>query len=176
MTAHSTVRWRIIVAVVALSAGCGGNGGGGTGGRPLEAEITDAIHAFWQGTSVPEGVPILFAYEYADHEDTDVCQHLAPRDRWFAQRTSLVEPGKLEQSAMTTAAVAYLEGEGFTLSRWKTSAADAPVINGFIGHRDQTAIQVDVTDEGRTDLTVRMGPCATPTLDGFTEPLYQRIQ
>jgi hypothetical protein len=175
MTARSTARWRVIVAVVALSAGCGGNGGG-TGGRPLEAEITAAIDHFWKGTSVAENVPIVFGYEYADHEDTDVCQHLAPKDRWYAQRTSLIEPGKVEQSAMTKATVDYLEREGFTISRWRTSSTEAPVIYGFIGHRDQTAIQVDVTDEGRTDLTVRMGPCATPTLDGYTEPLFERIE
>ncbi len=47
---------------------------------------------------------------------------------------------------------------------------------GFIGHKETTAIEVDIDDVGRTDLTVRMGPCATPTLDGFTEPLYQRMQ
>jgi hypothetical protein len=175
MSARWTGRWRVIVAVVALSAGCGGNGGG-TGGRPLEVEVTTAIEHFWKGTNVPDGVPIVFSYEYADHEDTKVCQHLAPADRWFAQRTSLVEPGKLQQSAMTEATVSYLQREGFTISRWKRSAPEAPVTYGFIGHRDQTAVKVDVTPEGRTDLTVRMGPCATPTLDGFTEPLYERIQ
>jgi len=174
MTGRTTGRWTVIVAVVALSAGCGGNGGG-AGARPLEAEISAAIDHFWKGAGVPENVPVLFGYEYADHADTDVCQHLASKERWFAQRTSLVEPGKVEQSAMTKATVDYLQREGFTISRWKTSAADAPVTYGFIGHKEQTAIQVDVTGEGRTDLVLRMGPCATPTLDGYTEPPFERI-
>ena len=174
MTGRSTRTWTVIVAAVALSAGCGGNGGG-AGGRPLEAEITAAIDHFWTGTGVPENDPVLFGYEYADHEDTDVCQQLAPKERWFAQRTSLLEPGKVEQSTMTKATDDYLQRQGFTISRWKTSAADAPVTYGYIGHKGQTAIQVDVTGQGRTDLVMRMGPCATPTLDGSSEPPFERI-
>lgn len=168
--------WRVIVATMVISAGCGGDDSGSGAEGPLYGEITEVIGAFWEGTGVSGDAPIVFGYDYQTHEDTKSCQDLAEDDRWYAERTSLVEPGKVTQAAMTEAAIAYLQREGFTVSRWRTSATDAPVALGFIGHKGDTAIEVDVSDDGRTDLAVRMGPCATQTLDGFTEPLYQRIE
>ena len=172
---RSRLLGRVIVLAMALSAGCGGNGTDTKGEGPLDAEITAAISAFWKGTGVADGVAQVFGYDYQTHKSTSRCQHLPEADRWYAERTSLVEPGKVAQSTMTEATRSYLEREGFTVTRWRTSATDAPVAYGFIGHKADTAIGVDVSDDGRTDLTVRMGPCATPTLDAFTEPLYQRI-
>jgi len=168
----------VIVGAMAL-AGCGGGGGsGGTGSSeegPLDEALKAAITHFWVGTGVPDDLPLRFGYQYDTHTETKSCQHLAEADRWYAERTSVLNQGERDQKTMVDATVAYLQREGFTISRWKTSATDAPVAYGFIGHRDTTAIEVDIDDQGRTDLAVRMGPCATPTLDGFTEPLYERI-
>ena len=168
----------VIVGAMAL-AGCGGGGGSGgsasTEEGPLDEALKAAITHFWEGTGVPADLPIRFGYKYRTHTETKSCQHLAVDDRWYAERTSVLNLGERDQKAMVDAAVAYLEREGYTISRWKTRAPDAPVAYGFIGHRDTTAIEVDIGADGRTDLAVRMGPCATPTLDGFSEPLYERI-
>jgi hypothetical protein len=169
-------RWRVVVAVMAVSAGCGGNGPGSGAEGPLDREITAAIGAFWDGTGVPDDVPIMFDYDHQTHRSTRSCQHLPEDDRWYAERTSLIEPGKVAQAPMSDATLTYLEREGFTVTRWRTTATAAPVAFGFIGHKGDTAIEVDVSDDGRTDLAVRMGPCATQTLDGFSEPLYERIE
>jgi hypothetical protein len=173
----------VIFAAMAL-AGCGGgdpgSGGdpGGSGTReegPLDEALAAAITHFWEGTGVPADVPIRFGYKYRTRDDSKSCEHLAETDRWYAERTSVLNQGERDQQAMVDGTVAYLEREGFTISRWKTSAPDAPVAYGFIGHRETTAVSVDIGHQGRTDLTVRMGPCATPTLDGFSQPLFTRI-
>lgn len=165
-----------MVAVMTL-AGCGGGSGGAP--SPEEGALDEALQAaithFWEGTGVPVDRPQRFGYQYSSHKNTKSCQHLPEADRWYAERTSLLAHGERGQQTMVDATVAYLQREGFTISRWKTRATDAPVAYGFIGHRDTTAIEVDISDLGRTELAVRMGPCATPTLDGFTEPLYERI-
>lgn len=165
----------VIVTAMAIAA-CGSDGGLAGGGEgPLDEQLTAAITAFWEGTGVPTDLPIRFGYKYRTHRGTRSCQHLPEDDRWYAERTSVLNLGERDQATMMTATVAYLEREGFTISRWKTSSTTAPVAYGFIGHRDTTAIEVDIDATGRTDLAVRMGPCATPTLDEFTQPLYQRI-
>jgi len=160
MTARRTrALARVIVLAMALSAGCGGKSSDQKSDGPLDAEITAAINAFWKGTGVADGVAQVFGYDHQTHKSTGKCQHLPEADRWYAERTSIVEPGKVTQSAMTQATPAYLEREGFTVSRWRTSATDAPIGYGFIGHKADTAIGVDISADGRTDLTVRMGPC-----------------
>lgn len=169
----------VIVAAMAL-AGCGGGGGGpeGAGSKeegPLDEALQTAITHFWEGTGVPADLPIRFGYKYRTRDDSKSCEHLAEGERWYAERTSVLNQGERDQKTLVDATVAYLEREGFTISRWKTSATDAPVAYGFIGHRDTTAISVDIGHAGRADLTVRMGPCATPTLNGFTQPLFERI-
>jgi hypothetical protein len=168
----------VIVAAMAL-AGCGGGGdprgAGTTEEGPLDQELAAAITRFWEGTGVPADLPLRFGYKYRTRDGSKNCEHLAEGNRWYAERTSVLNPGERAQQTMVDGTVGYLQREGFTISRWKTSATDAPVAYGFIGHRDTTAISVDIDDEGRTDLTVRMGPCATPTLDGFTQPLFERI-
>ncbi len=167
--------WVIVAAMALAGCGDGGNDMESKVEGPLDEALTAAITHFWAGTGVPDDLPLRFGYQYSSHTDTKSCQHLAAADRWYAERTSVLNQGERDQKTMVDATVAYLQREGFTVSRWKTSATDAPVAYGFIGHRDTTAMEVDIDDQGRTDLAVRMGPCATPTLDGFTEPLYERI-
>ena len=168
----------VIVAAMALAA-CGGGddtgGGGATEEGPLDTALTAAVTHFWEGTGVPVDLPLRFGYKYRTRDGSKSCEHLPKEERWYAERTSVLNGGELDQKTMVDGTDAYLQREGFTITRWKTGAADAPVAYGFIGHRDTTAVSVDIDDEGRTDLTVRMGPCATPTLNGFTQPLFERI-
>lgn len=163
------------VILLAMAVGCGDSG---NGAGPRDDQIVAAIDDFWEGIGVPADKPHLFGYQYQTHESTKSCQHLAEEDRWYADRGSrLAGDEQLTQAELHPASIEYLERSGFSIERWRTSSREAPVILGLIAHKgaDQTAIAVSVYANGTTQLNVRMGPCATPTLDAFTEPLYERV-
>lgn len=159
--------WAIVAAV--LPGACETNDGNI---GPLDDQIVATIRQVWEGIGVDPDEPHLYGYNYQTRPSSKSCQHLAEDDRWYAERASEMGRPGVSQAELHTTTIAYFKEAGYTVERWHTSAPDAPVDFGLIAHQDETAIKITIGDTASTLLSVRMGPCATPTLDGFTQPLY----
>jgi hypothetical protein len=158
--------------VVAMSLGpgaelaCGGDGG--EGGRPpawkepRDAEIRATLAAVWAAVGLrPEQVNVAeYAYTFAP--DNTACAALEADDRWFGERGSSATAEERGQAEIEDAIVAYLEGEGFTVQRYRSTHPDSPArsLQGVKGERVVYAVNV------------RSGPCA-PAFSRFDSDLFE---
>ena len=123
-----------LAMVVAMSLGPGAElaCGGDSEGRPpawkepRDAEIRETLDAVWQAIGLrPEQVNVAeYAYTFAP--DNTACAALESDDRWFGERGSSAVAEGRGQAEIEDAIVAYLEGEGFTVQRYRSTHPDSP--------------------------------------------------
>jgi hypothetical protein len=169
--------------VVAMSLGpgaelaCGGDGGeGGEGGRPpawkepRDAEIRATLAAVWAAVGLrPEQVNVAeYAYTFAP--DNTACAALESDDRWFGERGSSAVAEGRGQAEIEDAIVAYLEGEGFTVQRYRSTHPDSPA-RSLQGVKGELVVYAS-PDPGYASVNVRSGPCA-PAFSRFDSDLFE---
>ncbi|MGH9116604.1 MAG: hypothetical protein ACRD0A_01610 [Acidimicrobiales bacterium] len=164
---------------MSVGAGCGESGGteAPSSGRPpasdepRDGEIRATIDAVWAAVGVGRDDPYVGAYVYTFEPDNTACADLAREDRWFGARGSSVAPGLVDQQTAESAITGLLEGEGFTVERYR-STHPASVVRTYRAVRGELVVFGFLNGDGATDVNVRSGPCA-PGFTRFDPDLYQ---
>jgi hypothetical protein len=165
-----------IVAAVAiganLGAACGDDEGRPDGaGRPRDDEITATIDGVWQAVGAdPETVDVA-EYAYRFLPDDAACADLERDDRWYGQRGSTATLRGMAQSDIEAAIVDHLDGEGFTVQRFRSTHPDSP-LRAYLAVRDEVVVDGTVDPDGYTTVSVRSGPCAASQGD-FDPDLFE---
>jgi hypothetical protein len=167
--------WLAIVAVMALGTGVGASCGddderpaGWT--EPRDEEIRSTIDAVWEAVGAdPEDVNVA-AYAYTFRPDHPDCSDLPRDDRWFGQRGSSARLEGRDQAAIEDAIVGQLEGEGFTVTRYRSTHPASP-LRAYLAVKGETTVDGTLSPDGYTTVTVRSGPCAAG-FGGFDPELY----
>jgi hypothetical protein len=138
--------------------------------EPRDAEIRETLDAVWAAVGLrPDQVDVA-GYAYTFAPDNTACAALETEDRWFGERgSSAVAEGK-GQAEIEDAIVAYLEGEGFTVQRYRSTHPDSPA-RSLQGVKGETVVYAS-PDPGYASVNVRSGPCA-PAFSEFDTDLYE---
>jgi alkanesulfonate monooxygenase SsuD/methylene tetrahydromethanopterin reductase-like flavin-dependent oxidoreductase (luciferase family) len=166
-----------LAIVVAMSLGSGAELACGDGeGRPpawkepRDAQIRETLDAVWAAVGLrPDQVDVAeYAYTFAP--DSTACAQLAADDRWFGERGSSARAEGFGRAEIEDAIVAYLEGEGFTVQRYRSSHPDSPA-RSLQGVKGELVVYAS-PDPGYASVNVRSGPCA-PAFSRFDSDLFE---
>jgi hypothetical protein len=169
----------IVAAMVVLGSGCGDSESTdpSEGGRPpaseepRDQEIVSTIEALWASAGVDRDEVHTGGYGYTVGRNESDCPDLGRDDRWFGYRSSSVGPGVVDQPAIESSIVSFLEGEGYEVRTYR-STHPASEVRAFDAVRDDVRVYGYLSADGATDVNVQAGPCA-PFFGDFDPELYQ---
>jgi hypothetical protein len=156
-----------------LGAGatCGDDGRPPASEQPRDDEIRATIDAVWAAVGVDRDQVAVAEYAYTFAPDNRGCAELARDDRWFGERASHLSGGDGEQADIEDAIVGHLEGEGFTVQRYRSTHPDSP-LRAYLAVQDELVVDGTLDGAGYATVNVRSGPCA-PSFGGFDPELYE---
>lgn len=169
-------RWLAIVAAVSiganLGAACGDDEGRPDGaGRPRDDEIRATMDGVWQAVGADADAVDVAEYAYTFAPDDAACAGLDRDDRWYGQRGSTATLRARAQRDIEAAIVDHLEGEGFTVQRFRSTHPDSP-LRAYLAVRDEVVVDGTLDPDGYTTVAVRSGPCAASHGD-FDPDLFE---
>lgn len=120
------------------------------------AETTDGV---WAAAGVAHGAVRRGDVGRRTYRTTAACADLPEDDRWASTATSRIGPDAATQTALLDGAMAYLDGRGFTVDRYRSTGSETRQLVASSAS-DEQSIELFVEGDGTSTLRVLAGPCA----------------